>query len=137
LVISLVVCLLGLVGTPPTAVFVGKLAVFAATGDGAMVWLVVLAAVNTVASLFYYLRLIAAAAGVPWERSGPVRVQPPGAEGTATSTATSTATAAATATATATRLESRASLRVLHVCAAASLALGVAAAAWLAVALPG
>ncbi|PRY20149.1 NADH-quinone oxidoreductase subunit N [Pseudosporangium ferrugineum] len=53
---SLVVCLLGLVGTPPTAVFAGKLTVFAAAWDGGLAWLVVVAAVNTVASLFYYLR---------------------------------------------------------------------------------
>ncbi|TDD69839.1 hypothetical protein E1262_11220 [Jiangella aurantiaca] len=62
LVVSLVVCVLGLVGTPPAAVFVGKLAVFLAAADGAMAWLVVVAAVNTVASLFYYLRWIAPAA---------------------------------------------------------------------------
>ena len=61
LVVSLVVCLLGLVGTPPTAVFVGKLAVFAAAWDGGLIWLVVVAAINTVASLFYYLRWIAPA----------------------------------------------------------------------------
>ncbi|MFF3604276.1 NADH-quinone oxidoreductase subunit N [Streptomyces sp. NPDC002463] len=55
---SLVICLLGLVGTPPTAVFVGKLEAFTAAFDGGYAWLAVLAAVNTVASLFYYLRLI-------------------------------------------------------------------------------
>ncbi|MFJ4767767.1 NADH-quinone oxidoreductase subunit N [Streptomyces uncialis] len=59
LVASLVVCLLGLVGTPPTAVFLGKLQVFSAAFDGGHAWLAVLAAVNTVASLFYYLRWIA------------------------------------------------------------------------------
>ncbi|MGW0825366.1 NADH-quinone oxidoreductase subunit N [Streptomyces sp. NPDC002845] len=58
---SLVVCLLGLVGTPPTAVFLGKLEAFSAAFDGGYAWLVVLAAVNTVASLFYYLRWIAPA----------------------------------------------------------------------------
>ncbi|MFD0776773.1 NADH-quinone oxidoreductase subunit N, partial [Streptomonospora algeriensis] len=58
LALSLVVCLLGLVGTPPTAVFVGKLTVFTAAFDAGMVWLVVLAAAVTVASLFYYLRWI-------------------------------------------------------------------------------
>ncbi len=52
----LVVCLLGLVGTPPTAVFVGKLEVFTATVDGSYAWLAAVAVVNTVASLFYYLR---------------------------------------------------------------------------------
>ncbi|MER6913609.1 NADH-quinone oxidoreductase subunit N [Streptomyces sp. NPDC000594] len=55
---SLVICLLGLVGTPPTAVFVGKLEAFSAAIDGGFGWLAVLAAVNTVASLFYYLRWI-------------------------------------------------------------------------------
>lgn len=55
---SLVVCLLGLVGTPPTAVFVGKLEAFSAAFDGGYGWLAVLAAVNTVASVFYYLRWI-------------------------------------------------------------------------------
>ncbi|WBC16665.1 proton-conducting transporter membrane subunit [Micromonospora sp. WMMA1998] len=53
---ALTICLLGLVGTPPTAVFAGKLTVFTAAWDGGLAWLVVVAAVNTVASLFYYLR---------------------------------------------------------------------------------
>ncbi len=57
----LVVCLLGLVGTPPTAVFLGKLEVFAAAIDGGFTWLAVIAVINTVASLFYYLRWIAPA----------------------------------------------------------------------------
>ncbi|MEO6879574.1 MAG: proton-conducting transporter membrane subunit [Mycobacteriaceae bacterium] len=83
--VSLVVCLLGLVGTPPTAVFAGKLAVFSAAGDGGLGWLVVVAAVNTVVSLFYYLRWIAPvvrgsgrdgrefdAAVVPWARAAAV-----------------------------------------------------------------
>ncbi|MEV8637553.1 NADH-quinone oxidoreductase subunit N [Streptosporangium sp. NPDC051023] len=55
---SLTVCLLGLVGTPPTAVFFGKLMAFAAAWDGGYAWLAVVAAVNTVASVFYYLRWI-------------------------------------------------------------------------------
>ncbi|MGW3107551.1 NADH-quinone oxidoreductase subunit N [Streptomyces sp. NPDC001100] len=55
---SLVICLLGLVGTPPTAVFLGKLESFSAAFDGGYAWLAVLAAANTVASLFYYLRWI-------------------------------------------------------------------------------
>jgi len=59
LALSLVVCLLGLLGTPPTAVFVGKLTIFTATLDAGLGWLFVLAALNTVASLFYYLRWIA------------------------------------------------------------------------------
>ncbi|MBI0293215.1 NADH-quinone oxidoreductase subunit N [Streptomyces sp. PRKS01-29] len=58
---ALIVCLLGLVGTPPTAVFLGKLEAFSAAFDGGYAWLAVLAAINTVASLFYYLRWIAPA----------------------------------------------------------------------------
>ncbi|MFE1751904.1 NADH-quinone oxidoreductase subunit N [Streptomyces anandii] len=55
----LVVCLLGLVGTPPTGVFLGKLEIFSAAVDGGFTWLAALAVVNTVASLFYYLRWLA------------------------------------------------------------------------------
>lgn len=58
---ALLVSLLSLVGTPPTAVFIGKLSVFTAAWDGGADWLVVIAAVNTVASLFYYLRWVAPA----------------------------------------------------------------------------
>ncbi|GAA1223873.1 NADH-quinone oxidoreductase subunit N [Rhodoglobus aureus] len=56
---ALVVSLLGLVGTPPTAIFVGKLTTFTAAWDGGLAWLVVVAAINTAASLFYYLRWLA------------------------------------------------------------------------------
>lgn len=55
------ISLLSLVGRPPTAVFVGKLTTFMAGWDRGLAWLVVLAALNTVASLFYYLRWIAPA----------------------------------------------------------------------------
>jgi NADH-quinone oxidoreductase subunit N len=71
---SLVVCLLGLVGTPPTGVFAGKLTVFTAAFDAGLGWLAVVAAVNTVASVFYYLRWIAPAlrpGGTPLEVDRP------------------------------------------------------------------
>jgi NADH-quinone oxidoreductase subunit N len=58
---ALAISLLSLVGTPPTAVFIGKLTTFAAAWDGGFAWLVAVAAVNTVASLFYYLRWLAPA----------------------------------------------------------------------------
>jgi NADH-quinone oxidoreductase subunit N len=61
LVVALAVCLFGLIGTPPTAVFVGKLAVFTAAVDGGFAWLAILAILNTVASVFYYLRWLAPA----------------------------------------------------------------------------
>jgi len=72
LALSLLVTLLGLVGTPPTAVFVGKLTVFGAALDGGLGWLVAVAAVNTVASLFYYLRWLAPA----FSRSGTGQAAP-------------------------------------------------------------
>lgn len=51
--------LLGLLGTPPTAVFVGKLTTAGAAWDGGAAWLAVVVFVNTLISLFYYLRWIA------------------------------------------------------------------------------
>ncbi|MCD2195550.1 NADH-quinone oxidoreductase subunit N [Actinomycetospora endophytica] len=58
LAVALVVGLLGLVGTPPTVVFAGKLAGFTAAVDGGMTWLAAVAVLNSVASLVYYLRWI-------------------------------------------------------------------------------
>lgn len=54
----LVLALLSLVGIPPLAGFVGKLTLFVATIDGGYGWLAVVAAINTVVSLFYYLRVL-------------------------------------------------------------------------------
>lgn len=59
LVGSLGILLLGLVGTPPTAVFVAKLLALAVTWDAGLPWLAVAIAVNTVISLAYYLRWLA------------------------------------------------------------------------------
>lgn len=61
LAVALVVALLGLVGTPPTVVFVGKVTVATAAWDGGMAWLTVALLANTLVSLFYYLRWIAPA----------------------------------------------------------------------------
>jgi NADH-quinone oxidoreductase subunit N len=76
LALSLLVLLLGLVGTPPTAVFVGKLTVFAAALDGGLAWLVAVGAVNTVASLYYYLRWLAPALSRTSGQAAPLRVHP-------------------------------------------------------------
>ncbi|OLT49511.1 NADH-quinone oxidoreductase subunit N [Cellulosimicrobium sp. CUA-896] len=104
-VVSLLVCLLGLVGTPPTAVFVGKVAVFAAAADGGAPWLAVVAVVNTLVSLAYYLRWIAPAVAATWRR--PPRTAPDAAPDAGPGVAAG----------------------VLHACAAVSLVLGVAAGA--------
>ncbi|MER7071920.1 NADH-quinone oxidoreductase subunit N [Terrabacter sp. NPDC000476] len=55
---SLVVCLLGLVGTPPTAVFIGKLTTATAAWEGGLPWLTGAVVLNSLLSLFYYLRWI-------------------------------------------------------------------------------
>lgn len=57
---ALVVGLLGLVGTPPTGIFIGKLTVATAAWDGGLAWLALALVLNSVASLFYYLRWVAA-----------------------------------------------------------------------------
>ncbi|MEH0110041.1 MULTISPECIES: NADH-quinone oxidoreductase subunit N [unclassified Tersicoccus] len=70
--------LLSLVGTPPTAVFVGKLAVFTAAWEGGMSWLVVIAAAVSVASLFYALRWVSTAfqrPAAPRSRTSAVQLQ--------------------------------------------------------------
>lgn len=68
----LVVSFLSLVGIPPLIGFAGKWTLFAATIDAGYVWLAVLAVVNTVVSLFYYLRVLGPAYFV--EAGGPVPV---------------------------------------------------------------
>ncbi len=75
---ALVVALLGLVGTPPTAVFAGKVTVTAAAWDGGSPWLAVAVIANTVVSLFYYLRWVAPvfSRGEPVERPAPGGFQP-------------------------------------------------------------
>ena len=60
---SLTVCLLSLIGIPPLAGFVAKLGVFTAAWDGGFAWLTVLAAVNTVVSIFYYARWLVSVYG--------------------------------------------------------------------------
>ena len=93
---ALLVSLLSLLGTPPTAVFVGKLTTFTAAWDGGAAWLAVVAAVNTVASLYYYLRWLAPAyrggtsddrAGAPAEPAAAAFSPRPWAAGTAVAAA--------------------------------------------------
>jgi NADH-quinone oxidoreductase subunit N len=56
----LILAFLSMVGIPPLAGFVGKLTLFVATIDGGYAWLAVVAVINTVISLFYYLRVAGA-----------------------------------------------------------------------------
>jgi NADH-quinone oxidoreductase subunit N len=55
---GLVVCLLSLLGMPPTGGFTGKLQLLQAAVENHLVWLAVLAGINTAISAFYYFKLI-------------------------------------------------------------------------------
>ncbi len=55
---ALVIAFLSLVGIPPTVGFFGKLTLFITTVDGGFLWLAVVAAANTVASLYFYARVM-------------------------------------------------------------------------------
>lgn len=68
---ALVLGLLGTAGTPPTAIFLGKLTTFTAAWEGGLAWLVILAAAATVASLFYLLRWMSAV--LPWSNMSPLQ----------------------------------------------------------------
>lgn len=50
--------LVSLTGIPPTAGFVAKLYIFNAAAQSDLVWLVVIAVLNSVLSAFYYLRIV-------------------------------------------------------------------------------
>jgi len=74
---ALVLALLSLLGLPPLSGFVGKLEVFKAAVDADQAWLAVVAVVNTVVSLFYYLRVIAPTVLEPGEADAPSTAAPP------------------------------------------------------------
>jgi NADH-quinone oxidoreductase subunit N len=56
--VALTIFLVSLTGIPPTAGFIGKLYLFVALIDSRWVWLAIVAALNTVVSLYYYLRIV-------------------------------------------------------------------------------
>ena len=56
--VALTVFLLSLTGIPPTAGFIGKLYLFAAVINAKLFWLAVVGALNSVVSLYYYVRII-------------------------------------------------------------------------------
>ena len=56
--VAMAIFLISLTGLPPTAGFVGKFYLFAAVLDARWIWLVVVGAVNTVISLYYYTRVL-------------------------------------------------------------------------------
>lgn len=54
----LTVFLISLTGLPPTAGFIGKLYVFTSVIDSGYLWLAVIGVINSVISLYYYVRII-------------------------------------------------------------------------------
>jgi NADH-quinone oxidoreductase subunit N len=56
--VAMTIFLLSLTGIPPTAGFIGKLYVFSALIDARLIWLVVIGALNSVVSLYYYVRVL-------------------------------------------------------------------------------
>jgi len=78
---ALVVALLSFIGVPPLAGFVAKLALMGAAIDAGYAWLAVVAVVNTIVSIVYYVRVLSPV--YFRERSGPMPVLGPVA-GTAT-----------------------------------------------------
>lgn len=56
--VSLTIFLVSLTGLPPTAGFVAKLYIFGAAVNAGWIWLVAIAGITTVISLFYYIRVV-------------------------------------------------------------------------------
>jgi len=56
--VALTIFLVSLTGLPPTAGFVAKLYIFGAAISAGWIWLVAIAGITTVISLFYYIRVV-------------------------------------------------------------------------------
>jgi NADH-quinone oxidoreductase subunit N len=56
--VALTIFLVSLTGLPPTGGFVAKLYIFGAAISGGWIWLVTIAGITTVISLFYYIRVV-------------------------------------------------------------------------------
>ena len=70
------VFLFSLTGLPPTMGFIGKFFLFAAMLEGNVWWLALLAVVNSVISLYYYMRIVKAMYFTESEEQGSLRLSP-------------------------------------------------------------
>ena len=58
LALALTLCLISLIGMPPAAGFMAKFYIFSAAVQNDLLWLVVIAVLNSVISAYYYLRVV-------------------------------------------------------------------------------
>jgi NADH-quinone oxidoreductase subunit N len=58
LALALALCLISLTGIPPTAGFVAKVYIFNTAVQSDLVWLVIVAVLNSVVAAYYYLRVV-------------------------------------------------------------------------------
>jgi NADH-quinone oxidoreductase subunit N len=58
LALALTLCLISLTGIPPTAGFMAKFYIFSAAVQHDLLWLVIIAVLNSVVSAYYYLRVV-------------------------------------------------------------------------------
>ncbi|TAK31047.1 MAG: NADH-quinone oxidoreductase subunit N, partial [Chloroflexota bacterium] len=58
LTLALTICMISLVGIPPTAGFVAKFYLFNAAVQGGLTWLVIIGVINSVISAAYYIRVV-------------------------------------------------------------------------------
>lgn len=58
LALALTFCLISLIGMPPAAGFMAKFYIFSAAVQNGLLWLVVIAVINSVISAYYYLRVV-------------------------------------------------------------------------------
>ncbi|MFC1592822.1 NADH-quinone oxidoreductase subunit N [Candidatus Omnitrophota bacterium] len=58
LALALTLCLISLIGMPPTAGFMAKFYIFSGAVQHGLLWLVIVAVINSVISAYYYLRVV-------------------------------------------------------------------------------
>jgi NADH-quinone oxidoreductase subunit N len=58
LALALTLCLISLIGMPPAAGFMAKFYIFSGAVQQGLLWLVIIAVINSVISAFYYLRVV-------------------------------------------------------------------------------
>jgi NADH-quinone oxidoreductase subunit N len=58
LALALTLCLVSLIGIPPAAGFMAKFYIFSLAAQHGLLWLVIIAVINSVISAYYYLRVV-------------------------------------------------------------------------------